>query len=510
MKDSLNGKTVAKNSLFLYIRMGCVMLITLYTSRVVFNQLGVEDYGIYNVVAGFVTMFSFFTSSLTNATQRFLSYQIGKGDLKSSKEIFSAGFIIFFLFSIIMFVAIEIVGYWFLVTKMTIPDDRLYASKIVLHVSAITTFFLVNTSVFTSAILAREKMKIYAYVGLIEAMLRLIIALLLSISSYDKLIFYSILYLLSTVIISGSYIYYTFKFIPECCLQLRFVPNVYKKLFSFIGWNTYISVADIVNQQGVNMLLNIFYGPIVNAARGISFQIYNAVQNFSQNIYTAIRPQVTKAYSCNNMNYFVNLFYKGAKYSYYFMLVISVPLVVNIEYILSIWMGKVPDYTSSFSILIIIYVLINTLNNSIWSAMQAYGEIKMYSIVGSSLFLLYFPISYILMRFGISPVYIYVCYVLFRVLYLFVSFHILSCRINYFDWQTYLSQVLLPITIVSIISFGASVYINRFFHDINLVLFFQTSLMYCLITLVFIFVVGLNRSERLVLLNYIKNKILKK
>lgn len=510
MKDNLNGKTVAKNSLFLYMRMGCVMLITLYTSRVVFNQLGVEDYGIYNVVAGFVTMFSFFTSSLSNATQRFLSYQIGRGNLSSSKEIFSAGFIIFFLFSIIMFIAIEFIGYWFLVAKMTIPENRLYASKIVLHISAITTFFLVNTSVFSSAILAREKMKIYAYVGLVEAFLRLIIAYLLSTSSYDKLIFYSVLYLLSTIIISASYIIYSFKFIPECCICLKVESKVYKKLFGFIGWNTYISVVDIVNQQGVNMLLNIFYGPIVNAARGISFQIYNAVQNFSQNIYTAIRPQVTKAYSCNDMDYFVDLFYKGAKYSYYFMLIISVPIIVNIEYILSIWMGKVPDYTDSFSILIIIYVLVNTLNNSTWSAMQAQGELKMYSLVGSSLFLLYFPVSYLLMKFGLSPIYIYICYVLFRVFYLFASFSILCRKINYFDWQTYLSQVLFPIIIVSIFSFGISVYINMMFNDINFPTFIYKSALYCFITSIIIFFIGLNRFERSIMLNFIKNKIYKK
>lgn len=508
-EEILSGKKVAKNTLFLYIRMSIVMLITLYTSRVIFVQLGIEDYGIYNVVAGFVTMFSFFMSSLSNATQRFLNYELGRRNVKQTCVIFNTSFWVFIIISVIMFLLIETIGLWFLCNKMVIPTEKLNQAIIVLHLSAITTLVNVIGCVYCATIMAHENMKIYAFTGILEAFLRLLIAMLLTYSSMNKLVFYAFLYMLVTITIQIVYVVYCSICFPECKLRgfIAIEKDTLKKISTFLGWNTIIGFVDILNQQGINVLLNLFFGPIVNAARGISFQINNAVQSFGQNIYVATRPQLVKAYSSKNVAYFIELFYKSSKYSFYLMMIICIPLIIKIDYILELWMGDVPQYTNIFSVLIIIYLLINSLNNPIWAAVQANGNLKQYSIIGSVIFISNIPLSYILFKFDFPPYSAFVCYIFIRLIYLIISLRILTQLVENINSMEYVNKVLFPIVFTAVLVFFVN-YIISIILNTHSFLFFMIELcIYIIVTIAAIWMIGIDKKEREVIKNIIISKL---
>ena len=313
---SENNKRIAKNTLLLYVRMLFMMVVSLYTSRVILNALGVEDFGIYNVVGGVVTMFSIISSSLSSAISRFLTYELGKGNQTKLNKIFSASVSIQLLLSLIIVVLIESVGVWFMNVKMTIPESRMTAANWVLQFSIVTFVINLISVPYNAAIIAHEKMSAFAYISILEAVCKLAIALLIMVSSIDKLIFYAILMCAVAVVIRFIYGHYCKKNFAECTYHFHWDKDILKQMFGFAGWNFLGSGSFLLMTQGVNILMNMFFGVTLNAARGVANQVDNAVQQFVTNFTTAINPQITKSYATGNLSYMHQLVSAGSKYSF--------------------------------------------------------------------------------------------------------------------------------------------------------------------------------------------------
>lgn len=503
----LSHSNIAKNTLFLYVRMAFVLLVTLYTSRIVLEELGVVDFGIYNLVAGFVIMFSFFGSSLSNAAQRFLNFHYGQGNDDEVNHVFNMGSLNFFFLSIIVVIVLETIGLWFLNNKLIIPSDRLPAANLIFQFSVLSVFVTMNNYIYRAVLIARENMKIYAYTGIFEAVSRLLIAFLLIKTGTDKLVFYSFLNLLVSIIVCFVYVLYCSKKYLECKIRFYWDSKLFKEMFSFIGWNAFTNLTEAVNQQGISVILNLFFGPVINAARGISFQINNALLSFSHNIYMAARPQLIKAYAVKNMTFFLKTINLSSKFTYYLLLILAIPLIIKINYILDIWLTVVPDQTAIFSVLIIIYTLIDSLKNPLWAAAQAVGDLKKYSLIGGLIFLLNFPLSYGLMNLGFEAYWVYICLIIVRIIYLVAMVFVIKSMINEFDIMVYFRSVITPIIFVSMLSPIVPFLINSVLVEENLLSLMLVSFSSILSTVLVIYVFGLKNVEKLNLKELIKTKL---
>lgn len=502
-KVTENNTRIAKNTIFLYIRMLLIMVVTLYTSRILLNILGIEDYGIYNVVGGMVTMFAFFSSSLSNVTQRFFNFELGKGNIEKVRNIFNISVLIYLLISLITFVLLEIIGLWLIYHKLVIPVDRLGASLWVFQATAISLFFTLNGIVYNSVLIARENMRIYAYIGLAEALSRLAIAMILSYLNCDKLKLYAILLLVVTVSIQFCF-YFSCKKYPECKYHFFWKKEIFEDMFKFASWNTFGTAVWAINEQGINVLLNMFFGPVVNASKGISSQVNSAINNFGMNFFTAVRPQIVKSYANQNIAYFLKLVFNSSRYSFFLLLLVSLPLLFRTDYILYLWLGQIPEFASSFVLWIIIYSLINVLTNPLWSAIQAIGKLKKYCLVGSSVYLTAFPVGYIFLMQGYNPVIVFKVLVIVRLIYLFVIIKIVSDYVS-FSFRDYFSLVFVPILRVTVPIALLARWINSFFAQDFLSLL-EVVLVFFLMGFLIIYWGGMTSEERL----FVRNKILHK
>lgn len=395
-----SGKKIAKNTLLLYFRMLFLMAVSLYTSRVVLNALGINDFGIYNVVGGIVSMFSVLSGSLSAAISRFITYELGKGNVENLKKVFSSAVTTQLCLGLILLLLAETIGVWFLNTKMNIPSERMLAANWVLQFSFVT--FLINliSVPYNAAIIAHERMAAFAYISIIEVLGKLLIAYLIVISNFDKLISYAVLMCLVAIIVRLVYGYYCRKKFEECTCHFVFDRVLLKQMFGFAGWNFIGSSAVIFRDQGVNVVLNIFCGPVVNAARGISFQINGAVLGFVSNFMTALNPQIIKSYASDNRKWMETLIYQGARFSFYMLLLLSIPILLETEAILVFWLKTVPAHTVSFVRLVLILALSEVISGPLVTALLATGNIKKYQLFVGGLNFLNFPISYALLRWG--------------------------------------------------------------------------------------------------------------
>lgn len=402
-QTSDNNKRIAKNTLLLYFRMLFMMVVSLYTSRVILNALGVEDFGIYNVVGGVVAMFSVISGSLSAAIGRFITYELGKGDQSKLNKIFSASVTIQLLLSLIIVVLIESVGVWFLNAKMTIPETRMTAANWVLQFSIITFVINLISVPYNAAIIAHEKMSAFAYISILEAVGKLVIAFLIVWSPIDKLIYYAILMCTVAVIVRLTYGHYCKKHFAECTYHFHWDKDILKQMFGFAGWNFIGAASAVLRDQGGNIVINLFYGPTVNAARGIAIQVNSAVTGFVTNFMTAMNPQITKSYASGDREYMMTLIYQGARLSFYMLLLLSLPILVNTHYILVIWLKLVPEHAVLFVQLILVFAMSESISNPLVTAMLATGKIRNYQIVVGGLQLLNLPVSYICLRLGCIP-----------------------------------------------------------------------------------------------------------
>lgn len=390
--QDFNNKQIAKNTLFLYFRTILIMLVTLYTSRVVLNTLGVEDYGVYNAVGGVVSMFAVISGALSNAISRYVTYGIGKGDKDRLKIVFCTSVNIQIVIAVIIFVLCEIAGLWFLNCKMNIPAERIAAANWVLHCSLLT--FVVNliSVPYNACIIAHERMNVYAYISIFDAILKLSVAYLLIISPVDKLIVYSILLLCAALCVRLLYGFYCGRSFEECKYKPIIDKRLFEEMIGFAGWNFFGNAASVLNSQGVNLLINIFFGVVANSARGIASQVEAAVHQFIVTFTTAVNPQITKSYAQGDKKRTFFLICKGAKFSYFLLLFLAIPIIFEADKILSVWLGIVPDGAALFVRLTVIGSMVSVLGNTGYTACMATGNIKLYSIwitlIGSMVFFL--------------------------------------------------------------------------------------------------------------------------
>lgn len=502
---SENNKRIAKNTLLLYARMLLLMFISLYTSRVVLKTLGVVDFGIYNVVGGVVAMFSMLSGSLSAAITRFLTYDLGKNDSILLEKTFCSSVVIQTFLAIIIVILAEVIGVWFLNYKMVIPVDRIYAANWVLQFS-IMVFAVGLIGLPCNAILiAHEKMSVFAYIGILEAIGKLVIAYLIMVAPIDNLIFYSMLLFILALIVNTTYGVYCYRNFMECRFRIIWDVDLLKKMFGFAGWNFIGASSAVLRDHGGNIVINLFFGPSVNAARGIAVQVQNAVSSFVNNFMTALNPQITKSYASGNNDYMMNLIFLGARFSYYILLVLGLPVLINTHYILHIWLENVPEHTVNFVRLIILFVMSESISNPLITAMLATGNIRNYQIVVGGLQMMNLPISYLLLRMGFVPEYVLVVAIAISQACLIVRLIMLRAMIS-LEIKKYIKDVYLNILGVSFVSIILPLIIcyNTMENLCNFLLLCFVSFLSVCITVIFI---GCNSEERNVLLTTIKKKI---
>jgi O-antigen/teichoic acid export membrane protein len=416
MSVSENNKRIAKNTFILYGRTIIIMLISLYTTRVILDVLGVNDFGIYNVVGGVVSMAALINQSMTSATQRFLNFELGKNNADRLRQIFSVSLIIHFALAFIILILGETIGLWFLNTQMNIAADRMVAANWVYQCSLAT--FIVNliSVPYNATIIANEKMNVFAYISVLNVTLQLVIVFLLKWILFDKLIAYAILMLLVALMVRLIYGWYCSRHFQECSFVICREKSLYKEMIEFAGWTFVGSSSGILMGQGVNILMNIFYGVAVNAARGISMQVQHAITSFISNFNTAINPQITKSYASGEHKYMVFLVQKSSKISFFLLLLLSLPVLLDTQTILSIWLKTVPDYTVIFLRLALLYSLLRSFSSTLITSVSATGKIKKYQLIVGGIQSLNFPIALLFLYYGFEP---YVAYIIAIVLEFF-------------------------------------------------------------------------------------------
>lgn len=512
MSTQTNNKRIAKNTIILYFRMIITMMVSLYTSRIVLGALGVEDYGVYNVIGGIVSMFSILSGSLSASISRFLTFEIGKKDFERVKIIFSTSINIQIILAIIIIVLAEICGVWFLNNKMIIPEGRLVAANWVLQCSIITFAINLISVPYNAIIVAYEHMKAFAYVSIVEVVLKLIIVYFLLISNFDKLILYAILILCVSIIIRFIYGIYCKMHFKESSYSFVFDKELMHSMTGFAGWNFFGAGSHLLMTQGVNMLMNVFFGVAVNAARGIAIQVDSAVMSFVSNFTSALNPQITKSYASEEKNYMFSLMCAGAKYSFFLLLILSLPILFQTETILFIWLGQVPEYACSFIRLTLIISLISVLSNTMITAMLATGNIKKYQLIVGGTGMLVFPLAWIFYKFGYPPEFSYFIHLIVFVIQLIYRIFLLNSMIG-FPIGMYMKKVLFKVATVTIVSLIVPLLVYLFFPtEIYWYRFFSIVLTCILCSICSIYLFGLEIKEkywiREKLIN-IKNKIIR-
>lgn len=498
-----DNKRIARNTLLLYFRMILTMLVSLYTSRIVLNTLGVVDFGINNVVGGVVVMFSFFNTAMSSSTQRFLSFELGVGSIKSIREVFSMSINVHLLIAILVLLLSETVGLWFLKTYIVIPEDRVGAAYWVYQCAVLSFAFTVIGVPYNASIIAYEKMSIFAYFSIFEVFLKLIIVFVLRYVTVDKLKLYSVLLLCITIITRLLYAIYCRLRLKGC--QYVKVKNfeLFKSLLSYAGWSLSENISIVSVNQGINFLLNIGFGPIINASRAIAIQVSSAVRFFVSNFQVAVNPQIVKRYAENEMMSMFELVFISSKLSYFVFFLIGLPICVEVERILILWLGVVPDYTVSFIRYVIIAQLIDTLSGSIVMAVQASGKIKMMQSIVGGVLLLVLPLSYYLIKLSNNPNIPFVVMVVFSIILLVVKLYI-SKKVIGLSVFSYYNEVLVPVIKFSLPSLLLPLYLVFYNFDS---IFFRLFLIILSLFLAILFfsVFGLNKQQRVKIFNFIKN-----
>ncbi len=507
-QTSSNNKRIAKNTLLLYFRMLLIMVVTLYMSRVVLEALGVEDFGIYNVVGGVVSMLGVLSGTMSSAISRFFTFELGKGDDEQLKRVFCSSVTIQLFLCLIVLIVAETVGLWFLNSKMNIPDGRIFASNWVFQFSVITFCVNLLSAPYNAAIIAHERMTAFAYVSIIEAVIKLAIAYMITISPFDRLLFYALLMMLVSLLVRFCYTWYCKKHFEECVFHFLYDRLLLKKMFGFAGWNFIGASSAILRDQGGNILINIFAGPAVNAARGIAMQVSHAVLLFSQNFMTAVNPQITKNYANGNHEYMMTLIYQGSRLSFYMLLLFSLPLFLNTEFVLDLWLKKVPEHAVLFTRLALAFAMSSCLSGPLITAMLATGNIKNYQLVVGGLQMLNLPVSYLLLMFGLIPEVVAIVAVIIDQCCMFARVFMLQNMIH-IDMKKFYKKVFFNVISVAIIAS-----IVPFFLKINLsesllsfVIVSSFSVFFVLLTSLF---VGSTSIERQFVFSKVKKLIVNK
>lgn len=504
--NSANNKRLVKNTILLYARMLLLMVVSLYTSRVILQALGVEDYGIYNVVGGVVAMFSIISSSLTAAIQRYITYELGKGKNGDPTKVFSTSLNIQLMLIGIMIILLETIGLWFLNYKMVIPVERIEAANFVFQFSVLTFAMNLWSIPYNACIIAHEKMSAFAYISIIEALAKLFICFIVIQNVIDRLVFYSALIFLVGLVIRVLYGWYCKKHFKECRHKFVLDKKLLREMFAFTGWNFFGAASFVLNTQGVNLLLNVYWGPIVNAARGIAVSVSTAVMGFANNFMTALNPQITKSYASGDLNYSIKLVFQGARYSYYILWVLCLPIIITTPYLLQLWLGVVPDNAIVFTRLVLICSLSDALATPLVTLMLACGNIRDYQIVVGGLQLLNLPLSWLLLKLGAEPCVVFIVAIVISIFSTFARLLMLK-RMMPFPVLNFIKDVMLNILMVSFLSSVFPIILNMYIELISFCDFLLISLFTVIFATVVIFSFGCSKQERSLALRFLLAKL---
>lgn len=499
-----SNRTILKNTIFLYIRMFVTMLVSLFTVRVVLRTLGVVDYGVYNVIGGVVTSIAFISDVLANASQRFFSVEIGKGDPVSLKKTFNLVFLVYCLAGLLILVLAETVGLWFLNAKMDIPPERMDAANWVYQFAIISFLVSLISNPFQSMIIANEKMNIYAYMSVLDVVLKLAIVYLLVVFSFDKLKLYAVLMFAVTLINRMIYVTISRRKFKETKFELIWDRQGFKSIFGYSTWILVGSFSFIVNTQGINILFNLFFGPIANAAYAISNQVKTAVNSFAGSFFTATRPPIIKSYAQKDYVQTEKLFYFSSKIIFILLFILITPLFVGIEPILKLWLGEVTEYMPNFVRLMLIYALIVSMSEPITAIVQAAGEVKKYHGIVDVFTLITLPISYLIFKIGGSAYWGFIVSIIVFLVAHLIRLFILRSFYN-ISISRYLYKLVLPI-IISISSIVVIYYVTFTTIGNNIVVMMGLS---CISAIALSWIVILEKEERESLVGLVKSKIQK-
>lgn len=450
---SENTKRIAKNTLMLYGRMLFSMVVSLYTSRVILNALGVVDYGIFSVVGGFVSMFSLISSSLSSAVSRYLTFELGRGDKERLTKAFSTSLLIHVCLAIIVLFTAETLGVWFVNNKMTIPANRIYAANWVFQTSVLSFLFGILRVPYNASIISHEKMSVFAYMGILDTTLKLVIVLLVAHNhwEFDNLIVYSVLLLVISIVLLILCLWYCLSHFEECNLRIDFNKEFWREISSFSLWSFIGCAAGILKDQGVNVLFNTLVGPVLNAARGIAGSVNNAVSSFAGNFMTALNPQITKSYATGDKQYTYYLVERGSRFSFYILLFLAIPILLETDFILTIWLKQWPEHSSNFVRLILLLSMIDSLSNTLITLQNATGRIRNYQLVVGTILLLNFPLSYICLKVGLEPESTYVVALIIAVMCLMVRLLFVR-KSAHLPLKNYMKNVVLNVSMVGVVA----------------------------------------------------------
>lgn len=499
--NQANNKRIAKNTILLYIRMLFIMAVQLFTSRVVLNTLGVVDYGLYNVVGGIVTMFAFLNGAMVTSTQRYITFELGKGNLQRLKEVFTTCVQIHLIISIVIIILGETVGLWFLYEKMVIPEERFTAAMWVYQLSILTMVVQVMSVPYNSSIIAHEKMSAFAFISVAEVVLKLLAVYMLLLGDLDKLILYAILIASIQLLIRFIYTHYCNKHFIETCLIKVCDKTLIIEMGKFAVWNLWGNLAATLSGTGINLLLNVFFGPVVNAARAIALQVETAIAQFSTNFLMAVNPQITKLYAQKNVETMNHLLFRASKFTFFLLFALSLPVIVETNYILKVWLKTVPDYTVNFLHLLLIIAIIDSMARPFMTAAAATGNVKVYQSVVGGIMLGTVPIAYVVLKLGGNPTSVYAVHMLVSIIAFFARLYIVKSMIS-LPVIRYIREVLIRCVIVCLLAIIIPFYIKTVFEEnlLNVVILCIISFLCVLISS---YMFGLTNQERL----YVNNKI---
>lgn len=478
-----------------------MMLVSLYTNRVVLNTLGVEDYGIYNVVGGVVAMFGFINGAMSTSTQRYITFELGRGDAKSLHKVFNTSVIIHALLSVLIVVLAETIGLWFFYCEMVIPQERLNAAMWVYQFSVLASIVMIMSVPYNAAIVAHERMSAFAYISVLEAVLKLLIVYLLQIGDVDRLVLYAVLIFAVQLGIRMVYSIYCNRHFEETKFHWQWDKTLFCEMLGFAGWNLWGCCASATFTHGLNLLLNTFFGPVVNAARGIAVQVQAAVSQFSINFQTAINPQIIKSYAVNDYVYMHSLIFRSSKFTFCLLLILSLPVMFETGTILQLWLKTVPEHTVMFIRLMLCVTIIDSVANPLMVSAAASGRVKLYQGVVGGILLCILPISYIVLRLGGDPASVFVVHLCVCIVAFVVRLYIIRPIIK-LPLRMYCRYVLLPCLIVTLLSIVFPIFIKNILSEgifSFLIVCLSSFVSVALVT----YWVGLNLSER----DFIRRKV---
>ena len=509
MSNQVTGKDIAKNTMFLYFRQLVLLAVSLYTVRIILDVLGASDYGLYNVVGGIVMMFSFINAGMIQASQRFLSYEMGRGsELPILSRVFSSINTIHWMIAAVTILLAETIGLWFINTQLNIPEGREIAANWVYQLSIISFVFQILGVPFNASLIAHEKMDVFAYISVGEAILKLLIVYIVQISLYDKLITYGFLVLFVALLnTSALWLYCRNKFL-ECRNYFSLEKGCLTKIIGFAGWSFVGNLGFSFKKQGVNFIVNIFCGTTVNAARGVAYSVSSIVSQFANNFMMAMTPQITKKYAAGDIKSMISLSFSGSKLSFFLLYIMGLPAILLAPVFLKYWLVEIPQYTIIFLQLAIVVLMIDGLAIPIGKAIDATGNNKLFQITVASIMLMDLPISYFLLKMGLEPYSVMYVAIFTSIIALFARLIILKKYVPLLSILMYIKKVLVPSFKVILVTIVCLFPILYFFANTDVVILIAGILSF-IIALLAIYIFGLDNSERKFFKDFVVKKIKK-